>query len=73
MFGGTAMPGARGILLASAVPTDQAEISRAPVRLSGHQLAGFQRTSWQTSGPRGPNTMSTFMSVAGQWEGNQGV
>ena len=45
---------------------DQAEISRAPVRLSGHQLAGFQGISWQTCGPWGPNTMSTSMSVAGQ-------
>ena len=49
--------------------TDQAGISRAPVRLSGQQLVGFQGTSWQTSGPRGPNTISTFMLEAGQWEG----
>ena len=44
-------------------------ISRAPVTLSGHQLAGFQGTSWQTSRPRRPNTMSTFMHVAGQGKG----
>ena len=34
----------------------------------GHQL-DFQGTSWQICGPRGPNTMSTFMPVAGHWEG----
>ena len=51
------------------LPTDQAAISRAPVRFPGHQLAGFQGTSWQTSGPRGPNTMSTFVDVVGQGEG----
>ena len=48
---------------------EQEAISRAPVQLSGHQLAGFQCTSWQDYGPRGPNTMSTFMHVAGQGEG----
>ena len=49
-----------------AFSADLAAISRAPVRLSGHQLAGFQGISWHTSGPWGPNTMSTFMSVGGQ-------
>ena len=39
------------------------------VDFSGHNLAGFQGTRWQTSGPRGPNIISTFMSVSGQGEG----
>ena len=33
--------------------------------LLGHHLAGFKVPRWQTSGPRGPNIMSTFMHVAG--------
>ena len=49
--------------------TDQAQLLGHQVEFSGHHLASFQGTRWQTSGLRGPNIMSTFAPVAGQWEG----
>ena len=45
------------------------DFSGHQVDFSGHDLAGFQGTRLQTSGPRGLNIMSTFMPVAVQWEG----
>ena len=45
------------------------EIAATRRQFLGHQLAGFQGISWQTSGPREPNTISTFIHEACHGEG----
>ena len=47
--------------------SDDQAVSRAPVTLSGHKLAGFQGTIWQASGPY-KHLYVCNRSMGGPWE-----